>query len=576
MKLTDHEKQMLSGKFGRAKQLALQKVVQFAEALGAEELCPVTKATFTVGLKRWFFYSSLKSYPASATKLYLGEELPLSFDEDCLGMNDCDASLDQDPAEINQSRAFYDRSHAFYDDASALGVAQASTCTPYQAGWIPLMGEHIVTTESSNVLFCNSVWGAMVNCGGSESTFWSAVCGRTPLWGNHIKENRYGTHIFHIKCKTDTIHDWDLLGHALGRMMPTNARPVLVGDFERPCMEKLKQCFAAMATTSSAEICHIVGVTPEAQTLQMALQGHEPLEEFYVTDREIARSQDFLCAPGEGPVDYVSLGCPHMSIEELRTAARYLEGKKVKEGVKLHLWTASPVEQIARDSGFVRIIEEAGGKVLTGGCPMNTCNGCMDPPSEHRSCTVLEGIVGAAFDSAKQAHYLKSSTKAPLYYGDLFKCLDTAVSGYWTTDKGPEQTAFQGRGIIPGVVTGEALVCPDSIQGYLGLAANGVIIEKGHPEEGKSIDDKILVMPSSKGSIAWAFSFKQAYIEGHRPLGWMFTKIDSKCATAAVSLGVSAVCDFVDGDPVEHIKTGDLIRLDGQTGEVCILKRASE
>jgi len=54
------------------------------------------------------------------------------------------------------------------------------------------MREHFVSCESSAVLFMNSVWGACGNGDGIEASFCAAVCGRTPLAGNHLPENRSG------------------------------------------------------------------------------------------------------------------------------------------------------------------------------------------------------------------------------------------------------------------------------------------------------------------------------------------------------------------------------------------------
>ena len=125
---------------------------------------------------------------------------------------------------------------------------------------------------------------------------------------------------------------------------------------------------------------------------------------------------------------------------------------------------------------------------------------------------------------------------------------------------------------MDGKVIGEALVCPDSIQGWLGLSDNGTIIEKGHPEEGKKIDGKILIMPCSKGSNDWSAHFVQASLEGHTPLAWAFTKIDSKCGFGVVALEIPAISDFLeDMDPCKHIKTGDMLELDGDAGTITIL-----
>lgn len=67
-----------------------------------------------------------------------------------------------------------------------------------------------------------------------------------------------------------------MLGIAVGRRLAPNAIPVLVGDFERPDLIKLKTMFTSLATASGCEMCLIVGVSPEAQTYEAALRGHHP------------------------------------------------------------------------------------------------------------------------------------------------------------------------------------------------------------------------------------------------------------------------------------------------------------
>lgn len=138
-----------------------------------------------------------------------------------------------------------------------------------------------------------------------------------------------------------------------------------------------------------------------------------------------------------------------------------------------------------------------------------------------------------------------------------------------------EKMILKGRPVMSGKVTGEALLCPDSIQGWLGLSVDGIIIENGHPEEGKSIDGKILIMPCSKGSNGWSAHFVEAAIEGHVPLAWAFTKTDTKCASGIVALKIPAIVDFPpDQDPCKFIKTGDILTLDGDAGTIEIVKKA--
>ena len=136
------------------------------------------------------------------------------------------------------------------------------------------------------------------------------------------------------------------------------------------------------------------------------------------------------------------------------------------------------------------------------------------------------------------------------------------------------KTTLKGRGAIKGIAEGEALVCPDSIQGWAGIDdISGKIIEKGHVAEGESITDKILVIPSSKGSNCWSGHFNSAMINGHKPAGWVVTIMDSRVGVAAVVVGSPMVADFNDVDPCKTIKTGDWIMVNGNTGEVKITRK---
>ena len=49
MRLDDYEKRLLAAKEGRLKQICLENILRYAEVLGAEELCEVTKATVFCG-----------------------------------------------------------------------------------------------------------------------------------------------------------------------------------------------------------------------------------------------------------------------------------------------------------------------------------------------------------------------------------------------------------------------------------------------------------------------------------------------------------------------------------------------
>lgn len=138
-----------------------------------------------------------------------------------------------------------------------------------------------------------------------------------------------------------------------------------------------------------------------------------------------------------------------------------------------------------------------------------------------------------------------------------------------------EQIKLKGRSAYPGKASGEAIVCPTSIQGWAGVSdQTGEIIEVGHPEQGKNIKGKILVIPYGKGSTGWSGHFHSAAVAGFSPAGWIFSSVDSRCGVATSALEVPAVTDFgPDVDVFSLIATGDFVELNGDTGEVTITKK---
>jgi predicted aconitase len=262
------------------------------------------------------------------------------------------------------------------------------------------------------------MWGARANADSIEASICSAVCGRTPLWGSHITERRRGTHVVEIICDPRSVHDWDLLGYAIGERLPSSAVPVLIGEFQPPDLERLKACFAAMATSGSVEMCHIVGLTPEAPTLQAALQGHDPEATIRITRADVEDVSQRISQQGRMKVNFVSLGCPHYSLKQIQEVANWLRGRTIHPDVTLQVWTAIPIRENAARSGFVQEIERAGGSVLTSTCPLVS--------------QTVPDVPALVFDSVKQARYVSSCTKSKVFVGPTERCLEAAVSGVWT------------------------------------------------------------------------------------------------------------------------------------------------
>lgn len=436
VRLTEYEQRMYDGEMGEFKQKAIRKIVDYAHALGAEELVPVTKATVFFGYHPYLETVGTTDYDEIFSKMVLCEHSDRvyhldQFSRECFTQTDvgaCDLECYED---IGLSKEIYDTNKSFLELTKEAGVSIACSCTPYLSGWLPIRGEHFVSTESSNILMCNSILGACANADGLEATAWSAICGRTPLWGNHVLDNRYATHTVELDCPSATMTDWDLIGLALGRKLTAgNERPVICGGFQRPDLNKLKKFFTSLATTSGCEICHIVGCTAEAPSLEAALQGHEPKGRIVITSQDIEDIRKEVCNPGSADLQMVILGCPHYSLDEIRDAAEMLKGHKVAPGVSLQIWTDLTMQKLAQVNGYEAIIKDAGALLLNSACPM-VCGR-----------TVYDRIkTGVLTDSAKQAFYMQSELNQrgfKMFYASMAECIEAALRGRWEGSDGDD------------------------------------------------------------------------------------------------------------------------------------------
>ncbi|MFC7402526.1 aconitase X swivel domain-containing protein [Citricoccus sp. GCM10030269] len=133
------------------------------------------------------------------------------------------------------------------------------------------------------------------------------------------------------------------------------------------------------------------------------------------------------------------------------------------------------------------------------------------------------------------------------------------------------KTVLHGRGIVPGRVRGEALVSSETISGWGGIdPVKGTVIERRHPLCGVCFTDKVLVFPGAKGSSGWAGFFQSTRLLGTAPAAMVFTTVTTKAVLGAVVTRVPTVSEL-DQDPVQIIRTGDLVEVDADVGTVSIL-----
>ncbi len=124
---------------------------------------------------------------------------------------------------------------------------------------------------------------------------------------------------------------------------------------------------------------------------------------------------------------------------------------------------------------------------------------------------------------------------------------------------------LEGRVIKEGNVEGEALVSPEPIGFYGNVDPDtGIIIEKGHPLEGKSIAGKILVFPTGKGSTVGSYTMYRLKKNGKAPLGIIVKESEPIIAVGAIISDIPMV-DKVD---ISKIKTGMKVKIDGRTVKI--------
>ncbi|OGA25828.1 MAG: hypothetical protein A3I01_10080 [Betaproteobacteria bacterium RIFCSPLOWO2_02_FULL_65_24] len=422
MKLNAEEQALLDGREGEAVARAMDLLVRYGEALGAERLVDTRNVCGTVGASTPVlrdFANGPGGLDAVFSEFNLDSpvvvKIPLAKVFTCQLIQ----GLDPTHAQTQGVKPDVLALHRKQEDFSArVGIQLMNTCTPYQVGNIPVKGEHCAWMESSAVIYCNSVLGARTNTEGRESTGAAMLTGKIPYWGYHQEENRLGTHLVELEQDVRSTADWGMLGYYIGDIVQDRI-PVITGVREVPNMERLKHFGAAASSSGGVELYHMVGITPEARTLEEAFGSRNPTASLvYGPAERKATFEKLNAAAHDTDVDYVMLGCPHYTIEQIWEACRLLEGKRLHPDCSLWIFTPRAIRELADKNGYTRIISDAGGVLMSDTC---TALGQVMP----------KGTKVAAVDSAKQAHYMPAIMGVQCWFGSTEDCINAAITGKW-------------------------------------------------------------------------------------------------------------------------------------------------
>jgi predicted aconitase len=307
------------------------------------------------------------------------------------------------------------------DRYRALGARTTFTCAPYQiTDARPSFGEQVAWGESSAIAFCNSVLGARTNRYGDFIDVAAAITGRVPDTGLHRTEARRATLV--VRPADDVpadLRDSDIFFPVLGIVLGRHAGPEVAAIDGLPpgqSEDRLKALGAAAASSGSVAMFHVVGSTPEAATLDDALQRRAPERVELVSLAELRAVRDELSTAEGERLTAVSLGTPHASLSELERYAAMLAGRRVHREVECLVSTGRDVIGRASERGILATLRHAGVEVL-----VDTCS---------YVAPILRAPDGPVMtDSGKWAYYAPGNIGASVVFGSSAECIRSAVAG---------------------------------------------------------------------------------------------------------------------------------------------------
>lgn len=390
MYLTKDEERIYKGECGWASQVCMKILVRLGELFNATRLIPI-KSAHVSGVS----YKTLGDAPIEflETLAEIGEKVkvratlnPQSFD-DYLGKRLDEKLCNKQMYALRQFEK--------------MGFTGSLTCTPYYFEK-PYPNAHLAWSESSAVVYANSVLKAWTNREGGPSALAAALIGKTPNYGIHKSENRQPKILVTLETRFRNETEFGSLGIYLGKILEDKI-PTLQG-LKNAAKDDLKQLGAGLASTGMVNMFHIK--KPPIET--------EKIEKISVEAKDIKHTVESLSTTSESKPNLVFIGCPHCSLNEIRRIADLIEGKRVKNGIEFWVCTSRYIKKKAEK--HAKKIEQSGGHVITDTCAVVTW-------------TEKLGIDTIMTNSAKTAYYAPTLNKAQTKFAPLKECLKTAFRG---------------------------------------------------------------------------------------------------------------------------------------------------
>jgi len=411
---------MADGDGGPAQALAMSILLRMADVYGATELMDISQAhidsTIYLGDATLEFAERLAALGA---RVAVPTSLNVSGVDEC-GWKDWAVKPDWAAKAARQMLA-YER----------MGAVPMWTCAPYQTHMRPVFGQQIAWGESNAISFANSVIGARTERYPDLLDICCAITGRVPAVGLHLTENRGGQICLRLTDVPEALQQDDqffaVLGHLVGKLADESI-PVIDGIVVSPAEDQLKAFAAAAASSGRVALFHMVGVTPEAPTLDAAFLGKPPERTIAITTADLRAARRELTTADGRELDMVILGSPHFSLAEFSLLAPLVAGQRAHPRVKFLITSSRLMKERAHETGVLAPIAAFGAQITLDTCILASP---MLPPEIKTLMT----------NSAKYAYYAPSLLNTRVTFGSLADCVRSAIEGRVVRDESLWQIA---------------------------------------------------------------------------------------------------------------------------------------
>ena len=340
MQLTGEQQAILDGEKGETLAKVMKTLMRYGELFGADSMVPVTSEynhlVTSFGLKAlgpvYELMDELIETGAVSGQKFSADPRPL------------DKNVPSSPLQDLIFKHFmYSKQDDYEEQLKKLGLLKESafTCACYmdEVGNTPKMGDVLSWSESSAVVYANSVLGARCNRNSGIIDLMGSVLGYVPKFGLLTDEGRKAT--WKVEIRTTTKPEAQLLGSAVGMKVMEDVPYITgldkwLGSLDDAAKTYLKDFGAATASNGAVGLYHVEGITPEAVEMGEALLVEEP-KIYVVDDAELQRVYDsypVIWKKKDAKPKLCFMGCPHMSLAQLMDWTERVEAALKANGRK--------------------------------------------------------------------------------------------------------------------------------------------------------------------------------------------------------------------------------------------------